>query len=682
MEKWIENRRDDLLVLSDLEHGAAVWRARKAQHELPVRDKQLERAERVLKTFGAVDRTHPSLRESVEQEALVDGILKGDFESLIELLKRNVRLPDAMIEELPYPAMYYAMMPREGSAMPSSAGTATAGTSTFDFADPEVDVDGIASSGLRVQHFAALGGRVDVLATLATRGLDLQVLNAKGSSPFDVAAYSGWLDVLRYIWDRNSDRHAELLVGRYREGATPLHWGAQRNHPNVIAWLLKQGADPTARTKTNKLTPLHLAAMYGGPEGVAQLLQSSGIDPNAKDGTGMTALHYAASVSPLETVDLLIQDERVTADQTDDRGMMALHYAVNRGEVTIVERVLAKSGAFVNAPMPGGWTALHLAACKNMLKIVDALLSQPGIERDRWDDREQLPIELTTNPEVLARFVAAGSPPPLWSAEIDTTGGLPKLRRLDGAELRARIAAELRPDPATLEWPLRPLLAGPWEPLAREAAIEVLARAVTELPLNFGATFTAIDAVRRLPLHFYRDVTLYEARVLRGDTPAGLLTILEHESAIVVLTGTSPPIHAMNAKGLLQLDKPESMVDYLRFFCAAVHGEKGPFTLIEKSDALVFNSDVPPDDRRRVEAMARPCELIGLGQTGGKQLSAVVQHDASLFEVQFDVDPKGPVVMLDDRPLVTNLPVDTEHFFKRVRTPAGPPLVLMTALGG
>jgi ankyrin repeat protein len=742
LKRWISENRKDLAVLSDLKHTAAVWSAgQKALSELLVRDK-IDAAEKVLKTFGVVERTYPLLREYVEssrsqrdQEALVYGILKGDFKSLIELLKGNVRLPEAMIKDLPYPAMYYAMLPQEVSTVPDNLGSADAGKSKFVFSS--ADVKGIALSGFRVQHFAAVGGRVDVLETLEPHGLDLQALTVKGTSPFDIAAYADTLNVLQYIWDRSPGRHDDLLRGHYEEGMTPLHWAAQQDHPRVIEWLLEHGADPNARTNNDKIPPLHLAVLHGGPEGVGELLRSSAIEPNAKDVNGLTALHLAASQGSLETVDLLIRDERVNADATDDRGMTALHYAVirGRGDVPIVERILAKSGAVVNAAMPDGRTALHLAASqgpletvdllirdervnadptddrgmtalhyavirgdipiferivaksgavvnaarrdgatalhlaahKNALGIVDPLLSEPGIDREPRDKYKQLPIEVTTSPEVLARFVAAGSPPPLWSALIDTTGGPPKLRRLDGAELREQIKSELRPDPATLEWPLPQLLAGAWEFLAPEAAIEVLARAAMALPAYFGATFTAIDAVRCLPLPFYSGVTLYEARVLRGDTPVGLLTILEHGSDIVLLKGMSPPIHALNAKGLLQLDKPELMVDYLRFFCAAVHGEEGPFTLIETFDALVFSDDLPLGERQRVEALARPCEVIRAGQSGGNQFSAVIQYGAALFDAQFEVDPKGTVAMLDDSPLVTNLPLDTEHFVEGVR---------------
>jgi uncharacterized protein len=75
-------------------------------------------------------------------------------------------------------------------------------------------------------------------------------------------------------------------------GGTALGWAAYANkHPEVIATLLKAGANVEARTEDGR-NALSWAAQYNTPEAVLLLL-NAGSDARAKDKNGFSALHYA-----------------------------------------------------------------------------------------------------------------------------------------------------------------------------------------------------------------------------------------------------------------------------------------------------------------------------------------------------------------------------------------------------
>ncbi|XP_062298935.1 ankyrin repeat domain-containing protein 61-like [Scomber scombrus] len=101
-----------------------------------------------------------------------------------------------------------------------------------------------------------------------------------------------------------------------RGGMTPLHMAAGILHKDIIASLIRQGADINTGVKHSGNTPLHLAVvavamktrktMEDDISCISELLER-GAEPDAVNNDGMTPLHEACSMGNTELVDLLMR---------------------------------------------------------------------------------------------------------------------------------------------------------------------------------------------------------------------------------------------------------------------------------------------------------------------------------------------------------------------------------------
>ncbi|KAM9424438.1 ankyrin repeat domain-containing protein 61-like [Pholidichthys leucotaenia] len=98
-------------------------------------------------------------------------------------------------------------------------------------------------------------------------------------------------------------------------GMTPLHMAAGILHKDIIACLIRHGADINMEMQHTGNTPLHLAAVAmvtkvtktpdSPVSSISELLQK-GADPNRMNAAGMTALHEVCSMGNEQLVDLLL----------------------------------------------------------------------------------------------------------------------------------------------------------------------------------------------------------------------------------------------------------------------------------------------------------------------------------------------------------------------------------------
>lgn len=275
-------------------------------------------------------------------------------------------------------------------------------------------------------------------------------------------------------------------------------------------------------------------------------------------------------------------------------------------------------------------------------------------------------------------------------------------------------------------WPVPPLFEAHWRELSNpdllkavrlaracfphdlsaEDAAAALSGRATELPHYPG--FRAIDILfQDKDLFKFSHIALYSA-----------------ENAILI-NGKSSCIHKLNSGDFIENDDTETRrsplklttldeaAAYLRFFCGCVHGDEGPFTIIESSDQLRARwkgTEMPDEIREKISALQIQPETTkkdgkatepfdnqaeytrGSGAveatsnrnaaadtSGNAFLSekafhnmtwtafATVLYSNALFSARFRIMPTGNVKMIDDDLIKAGLPILRDGFVYGVR---------------
>lgn len=147
------------------------------------------------------------------------------------------------------------------------------------------------------------------------------------------------------------DRSPGLLEARDAGGETPLFHAAKNDQVNLVATLLRRGANPNVQCDGGG-TPLMLAARFGYPD-VVRALVAAGAAVNVADERGVTALHYAASAGQAGTATALTE---LGADPAlkDSAGHTPGQVALERGHAAVAKicEIAANKGGPANGTQP------------------------------------------------------------------------------------------------------------------------------------------------------------------------------------------------------------------------------------------------------------------------------------------------------------------------------------------
>lgn len=159
---------------------------------------------------------------------------------------------------------------------------------------------------------------------------------------------------------------------------------------------------------------------------------------------------------------------------------------------------------------------------------------------------------------------------------------------------------------------------------------------------------------RSLP--FYDNVQLIRVKDPNWTRKNLFIYYLTLEENLFRLNGTSPPIHEVNAKAPVKINE-DNVLDYLDFFCFYVRGEEGPFLIAHSLADTYVPKRVDDDTRYAFESAIEPPFYEGQNEKGHFMCEASVYYSNAIFEAQFAVQPTGMIEMIDDNPIVADLPV-------------------------
>jgi len=152
--------------------------------------------------------------------------------------------------------------------------------------------------------------------------------------------------------------------------ATALHYAAQKDNLPVARFLVENGADVDARTKSDS-TPLHWAASNGKID-VAHYLIKNGAMIDARDYAKETPLHYAIKKGHRNLALLLIENE--ANPNAVNRDHFSVFYRATRKGDRQVMKLLLKKGADVDTSTRTKWTPLYYTVRNGEAETLKLLL--------------------------------------------------------------------------------------------------------------------------------------------------------------------------------------------------------------------------------------------------------------------------------------------------------------------
>jgi uncharacterized protein len=163
-------------------------------------------------------------------------------------------------------------------------------------------------------------------------------------------------------------------------GQTALHAACAAGHGDIVARLLRGGADINLKDKSGGKPKIKghlplLAVAGDGPLNVVEALLEANTDVNqVHSTTGHTALHLSAKAGRADILELILE-KGAEVDARDKRGRTPLHFAASQGHVKCTS-LLLDHGADANSKTEAGTTALHWAAVMCSLETIQELLKR------------------------------------------------------------------------------------------------------------------------------------------------------------------------------------------------------------------------------------------------------------------------------------------------------------------
>lgn len=221
---------------------------------------------------------------------------------------------------------------------------------------------------------------IDTVQTLLKFGANPNATNHYGGTPYSVAVDQGHTNVIALLLKHGAQ---ETPVTR----SAPLRIAARNNLLAEADELLRKSPEMVHGRDDLRLTPLHFASSQGLL--LVQLLVRHGADVNARDFADNTPLHAAAQAGKADIVKFLLE-RKADPNVPNRQRVTPLLHAASSGSFLATEALL-QSGADVKAADNMGENALHRAASGGHLDLIKLLLER-GLDVNGRDHQRQTPL--------------------------------------------------------------------------------------------------------------------------------------------------------------------------------------------------------------------------------------------------------------------------------------------------
>lgn len=226
------------------------------------------------------------------------------------------------------------------------------------------------ADGNTALHHAVQRGHVAMCRRLLAAGLDADVPNRMGVSPWDIALQTQHAVLRRIFSPSLADKDLIKLVDSKRGGSSLLLAAQAGDYDAVTQALTDKGCHVDEVWKSGGTTALMLSSRRGDEHIVDALLRASA-SVEARSRRGSSALSMAAEEGRIGIVQLLLA-AGAAVDEPDDDGFTALALACENGHASSA-RALLSARSDPNLARKNGWTCLITTAYNGYVKVAHEL---------------------------------------------------------------------------------------------------------------------------------------------------------------------------------------------------------------------------------------------------------------------------------------------------------------------
>jgi len=209
----------------------------------------------------------------------------------------------------------------------------------------------------------------DVIQTLESEKMSLDIQDVYGNTLLHWAAYRGNIELVSYLVNRG----AAVSIPNTKESHTPLHWASLQGEIEICNTLIEQKA-PINAVDANGHTPIFFAADNNRAV-VVHMLIHCGADVRIADQKGRTPLHMAAAKGFASVVALLVAAGALI-DAQDEEGKTPLYVAAKYDRTEVVEDLLRDAAANLDIKAYDNSTIFE-SASENVQKFLRVALKRP-----------------------------------------------------------------------------------------------------------------------------------------------------------------------------------------------------------------------------------------------------------------------------------------------------------------